>query len=316
MVSARVLPFMNQALVQKNLGSIDTNLASLVEMRGGASKRRRKNKTSSLTSLDSKKRTASGSTKVGKKTDENPSRVTEAMKKYQGIMPMTRVYISLVALCTFLGLILGDEIGQSVLGLDPIRTLYGFELWRPFTAASFLGKPSIGSLMSGYYLFEYGSSLERVYGTAQQFVFLIGQVVLLSMLSMLFGQPFFGASVITAMLHVLSRSMPHQKVKWLIFTVPYWTLPYGLMASDVLQAAQQGGGAAAALPHILGILSGHFYYFHKFIWPQKGGEDWLAAPDFLVRKLDPNSASLSEGKKSIENALKKRKKGKGRKLSG
>jgi len=311
MVSARALPFMNQVMVQ-NLGSIEKDLTSLVGMRGGASKRRKRSKTASLTSLDSKKRTASGSTKVGKKVDEKPSALGDTMKKYKAIMPITRIYISLVVVCTLLGAVLGDEIAQTVLGLDPIRTLYGFELWRPITAASFLGAPSIGWLMSAYYLFEYGSSLERVYGTAQQLVFLTGQVILLSMFSMLFGQPFFGSSVITAMLHVLSRSMPHQKVKWLIFTVPYWTLPYGLMASDVLQ----GGGAAAALPHILGILSGHFYYFHKFIWPQKGGEDWLAAPDFLVRKLDPNSASLSEGKKSIENALKKRKKGKGRKLSG
>ncbi len=129
---------------------------------------------------------------------------------------------------------------------------------------------------------------------------------------MLFGQPFFAPSVVTSMLHVLSRSMPHQKVKWLIFTVPYWSLPYGLMASDVLQ-----GGAGAALPHVLGILSGHFYYFHKFVWPKMGGVDWLVAPDFLVRRLEGGSGSGSDvGRKSVENALKKRKKGKGRKLSG
>lgn len=103
--------------------------------------------------------------------------------------------------------------------------------------------------------------------------------------------------------------MPHQKVKWLIFDVPYWSLPYGLMASDVLQ-----GGAGAALPHVLGILSGHFYYFHKFVWPRMGGEDWLVAPNFLIRRLEGDS-SMDVGRKSMENALKNRKKGKGRKLS-
>ncbi len=102
--------------------------------------------------------------------------------------------------------------------------------------------------------------------------------------------------------------MPHQKVKWLIFTVPYWSLPYGLMASDVLQ-----GGPGAALPHVLGILSGHCYYFSKFIWPKMGGEDWLIPPGFIARRLDPNWADDS-GRKSMEMALKKRKKGKGRKL--
>lgn len=230
------------------------------------------------------------------------------MKKYKDILPLTRVYISLVGISTLLGLVVGEEAAHGLLGLDPIRTIYGMELWRPFTAASFLGPPSISWLMSAYYLYEYGSSLERVYGTAQHCIFLLAQVVLLTCTAMLFGQPFFGSSVITAMLHVLSRSMPHQKVKWLIFTVPYWSLPYGLMLSDVLQ-----GGAAASLPHVLGILTGHVYYFHKFVWPKIGGEDWLVAPDFLIRRLDPNAAG-NEGRKSIDAALKKRKKGKGRKL--
>jgi derlin-1 len=291
--------------IQKTTG---TSIQSILELRGGA-KRRTSNKTASLSSLNAKKsnKTASGATKVGKQ-DEKPSALDNTMQKYKAILPLTRIYITLVGISTLLGTILGDEAAQVIMGLDPVRTIYGLELWRPITAASFLGPPSIGWLMSAYYLFEYGSSLERVYGTAQHLVFLLGQVALLSTYSMLFGQPFFGSSMITAMLHVLSRSMPHQKTKWLIFTVPYWTLPYGLMASDVLQ-----GGAAAALPHVLGILSGHFYYFNKFIWPKLGGEDWLVAPDFLVRRMDPNSAH-DEGRKSVENALKKRKKGKGRKL--
>ena len=291
--------------IQKTTG---TSIQSIIELRGGA-KRRKSNKTASLSSLNAKKsnKTASGGTKVGKQ-DEKPSALDNTMQKYKAILPLTRIYITLVGISTLLGTILGEEAGQTIMGLDPIRTIYGLELWRPITAASFLGPPSIGWLMSAYYLFEYGSSLERVYGSAQHLVFLLGQVVLLSTYSMLFGQPFFGSSMVTAMLHVLSRSMPHQKTKWLIFTVPYWTLPYGLMASDVLQ-----GGAAAALPHVLGILSGHFYYFNKFIWPKLGGEDWLVAPDFLIRRMDPNSAH-DEGRKSVENALKKRKKGKGRKL--
>eukprot|EP00979_Chaetoceros_neogracilis_P013748 scaffold4037_cov265-Chaetoceros_neogracile.AAC.30 len=291
--------------IQKTALPSSTSIQSILDLRGGA-KRRKSSKTASLSSLNAKK-SASGATKVGKQ-DEKPSALDNTMQKYKAILPLTRIYITMVGIATLFGAIVGDETAQVIMGLDPIRTIYGLELWRPITAASFLGPPSIGWLMSAYYLFEYGSSLERVYGTAQHLIFLMGQVVLLSTYAMLFGQPFFGASVITAMLHVLSRSMPHQKVKWLIFTVPYWTLPYGLMASDVLQ-----GGAPAALPHVLGILSGHFYYFFKFIWPKMGGEDWLVAPEFLSRRLDPDRAS-DVGRKSFENALKKRKKGKGRKL--
>lgn len=283
--------------------------------RGGASKKKR-GRTATLGSSGAaaaaRQKTATGKKKVGAAAAaEKKSALSDTMSKYSKILPLTRVYITLVGIATLLGLILGEELTQSLLALDPIRTLYGFELWRPLTAATFLGPPSIGWLMSGYYLFEYGSSLERAYGSAQHLIFLLSQILILSVFSTLVGQPFFAQSMITSMLHVLSRAMPHQKVKWLIFTVPYWSLPYGLMASDVLQSQS----AMSALPHILGILSGHFYQFHKFVWPKTGGEDWLVAPDALSRRLDPD-AKQEQQKESINKALKARNRKKGRKLGG
>jgi membrane associated rhomboid family serine protease len=270
----------------------------LIQLRGGASKRKVAQKT------------ATGKRKVTKKdAPEEKSALADTFQKYKKILPLTRIYITLVGVATLLGLVLGEELTQGLLALDPMRVLYGLQLWRPITAATFLGPPSIGWLMSGYYLFQYGSSLERAYGTAQHAVFLLSQLVLLSILSALVGQPFFANSMITSMLHVLSRSMPHQKVKWLVFTVPYWSLPYGLMASDVLQAQSP----MAAMPHIMGILTGHFYHFHKNIWPKlEQGQDWLVAPEFLSKRLDP--ADKDAGKESVSKALKSRKKNKGQKL--
>jgi derlin-1 len=280
------------------------SLDTLLELRGGASRRKSKSRMSSM------KKTITGKNKVGGKKAEEKSAANDMLQKYKQILPLTRIYITMVAGCTLLGLLLGEELTQGILALDPMRVLYGAEIWRMFTAAAFLGPPSVGWLMSGYYLFEYGSSLERAYGTAQHLIFLLSQVVILSVMSALCGLPFFANSMITAMLHVLSRTMPNQKVKWLVFTVPYWALPYGLMATDVLQA----GNAAAAMPHVLGILSGHFYHYHRFIWPKTGGEDWLTAPDFIVNFLDPNAASKSSSKEALKKALKSRKRGKGKKL--
>jgi Derlin-1 len=284
-----------------------TTASALTDIRGGASK--------TLNKAAKKKpaaKTATGKKKVGPAVQEKPSAISTTMQKYKKILPLTRIYITLVTLMTIVSLVLGEELSQSLLALDPIRLIYGFELWRPLSAASFLGPLSIGWLMNVYYLFEYGSTLERSYGTAQHFIFLITQVSILSVFSILLGQPFFANSMITAMLHVLSRALPHQKVKWLIFTVPYWSLPYGLMASDVLQSQNP----LAAIPHVLGILSGHFYHFYKFIWPkQKGGQDWLAAPDWIVRRLDPNARQASSAvRESVNKALSARKKNKGRKL--
>lgn len=296
-------------------------LNTALELRGGASRRKKGGKTASLYSTSQKSsKTATGKAKVRGSVKEDPAKksaASDALTKYKAILPLTRVYITMVGLVTLLGLVLGDEMSQGLLALDPIRTMYGLELWRPITAACFLGGPSVGWLMNAYYLYEYGSSLERAFGTAQHLLFMFVQVAFLSVCSAFFGQPFFAQSVITSMLHVLSRSMPNQKVKWLIFTVPYWTLPYGLMASDVLQAGGGGGSpAAAALPHVLGILSGHLYFFHKNVWPKVGGEDWLVPPEFLRRKLDGagSDGGVSKSKESISNALKARKKGRGKKL--
>lgn len=292
---------------------------TVLDLRGGASRRKKKGgRTASLygnsQTKKSPSKTATGKAKVkgSVKEEQKSSAVSETFTKYKAILPLTRLYITMVGIVTLLGLVLGDELSQGLLALDPIRTMYGLELWRPLTAACFLGPPSIGWLMNAYYLFEYGSSLERAFGTAQHLLFLGIQIAFLSVCSAFFGQPFFAQSVITSMLHVLSRSMPNQQVKWLIFTVPYWTLPYGLMASDVLQA----GSAAAALPHVMGILSGHLYFFHKNVWPKVGGEDWLFPPEFLRRRLDGGGEDRSKSKESISNALKARKKGRGKKLGG
>lgn len=281
---------------------------SIFDLRGGASKPRKKSKSARTATLSSK--TVTGKKKVGAAATaekEKESALTSTMQKYKRILPLTRFYITMAGISTLLGLILGEELTQGLLALDPMRTIYGMQIWRPFTAASYLGPPSIAWLMNGYYLFQYGSSLERAYGSPQHLVFLFTQMVTLSVLSLCLGLPFFATSMITAMLHVLSRAMPHQKVKWLIFTVPYWSLPYGLMVSDVLQAQS----AMAAIPHILGILSGHVYHFYKFIWPKLDGEDWLIAPDFIVNRLDPDARKAKE---NVNKALKPKKRSKGRKL--
>lgn len=82
-----------------------------------------------------------------------------------------------------------------------------------------------------------------------------------------------------------------------------------MMVSDSAQAQS----LSAAVPHVLGILSGHFFYFHREIWPKIGGEAWLEAPEAVVSMVDPDSKS-SAGKDAIAKALKARKKGKGKKL--
>jgi Derlin-1 len=207
-------------------------------------------------------------------------------------------------LCTLTGA-LGGETVQGLMALDPIQTLYGFQLWRPLTAASFLGPPSMQWIYNGYYMYQYGTQLERAYGTPQHLIFLSTQLILLTTLNILLGLPYFATAMVTAMLHVIARATPTMSVRWLMFNVPYWTLPYCYAVADVLMTQSM----MSALPHALGMLTGHFYHFHKFIWPKldHGGQDWLVAPDILVRTLDPDAADKKEqaAKKPLPKQRKK-----------
>lgn len=61
----------------------------------------------------------------------------------------------------------------------------------------------------------------------------------------------------------------------------------------------------AAWPHILGIFSGHVYYFFTEVWPKLGGKEYLKTPSLFIGLFGDKSSSNIE---SISS--KKQKKGK------
>ena len=208
---------------------------------------------------------------------------------------------------TVVGVMAGDEGLQGVAAFDVERVIRRGELWRLGTGSTYLGPPSISLLMDFYYLLSHGSLLETSCGTAQFGAFLAFQVALLAGLAgVVFRTPFFAQSVVTAMLHAVSREDPHKPVKWLLFSIPSWTLPFAFMAGDVLNAKSCG----AAVPHIMGILTGHAYVFQKKVNVQMGGEDWLTAPEYLKRKFDVDGAERKngsgEGESTMESIKRKR----------
>jgi len=72
---------------------------------------------------------------------------------YVNVPLATRVHLTLVLVVTVLSLGLIDPV---FLVLDLNRTFRNFELWRPFTAAAFLGTPSMSWLSSTYFMVQYG----------------------------------------------------------------------------------------------------------------------------------------------------------------
>jgi hypothetical protein len=98
--------------------------------------------------------------------------------------------------------------------------------------------------------------------------------------------------------------------------IEYWLLPYINMIIDCLQAQS----AAGAVPHIIGIFTGHVYHFFSVIWPKMGGRRFLAAPGALEAAISGGGKD-SKATKSAKSgfvvdkkpASSKRKKGKGSK---
>ncbi|KAG7341550.1 Der1-like family protein [Nitzschia inconspicua] len=264
-------------------------------MRGGASKRK----------STSAAKTVTGKKKLSKGKEDVESPMADLMAFLMTVPTFTRIYLYGMVFITVLGNLIGEERAHAIFSLDPMRVLFGMEIWRPLTAACFLGKPSMQWVTSLYSVFKYGSQLERSYKGAQFLVFLATTLFLSSMLSTVLGQPFIAQAVITSMLHVLARTTPNETVVWYVMKVPHFTLPYLNALTDCFNAQ---GSLAAMIPHIIGILAGHFYFFHKVLWPKmERGEDWLIAPDFLVEVVDGKDVTNKDKKKN------KRKSG-GRKL--
>jgi derlin-1 len=166
--------------------------------------------------------------------------------------------------------------------------------------------------MSMYFLATYGSALElSATSPSQHFAFLFYQVLFLSVLSAtLFSTSFYAESLITAMLHLLSRREPFAKIKWLgIITIPYWTLPYALMVADVLQSQMS---IAAAYPHIMGILTAHVHHFFKHIWTGRGFdyEDPMVVPGRFAEWFDGKIRGEVADKKTTRRKRAKGSKGK------
>ena len=93
------------------------------------------------------------------------SPLASAVGAFARLPPITRFYLSLVLLCSAADLALGSfmETGQAF-ALDWRRTIFGLELWRPFTGSAYLGPLSMHWATNVYFLISYGMTLEALNG--------------------------------------------------------------------------------------------------------------------------------------------------------
>jgi hypothetical protein len=73
---------------------------------------------------------------------------------YRSTPTITRLHLTLALVLTALGTLVVDPYYFL---LDPVATVAGLQLWRPFTAAAFLGPPSMSWASNIYFLHQYGA---------------------------------------------------------------------------------------------------------------------------------------------------------------
>ena len=123
------------------------------------------------------------------------------------IKPATRIYLLLCIFCTLVHIV--GLPAPALFSLDRSRL---YEIWRPFTAVSYLGPPNMSMANNVYFLLRYGQTLESENGTGSHTWFLLIQIAILSLLGLVLGFPFQAQSLISAAVYVSCHMNPMERM--------------------------------------------------------------------------------------------------------
>ena len=88
------------------------------------------------------------------------------------------------------------------------------------------------------------------------------------------GLPMLGPSLVFAIIYYWSRREPYATLSFFSFNIKGYQFPFALMFFQMLMGGSIWGD-------LLGLGSGHIYYFLKEVVPQEYGYKWIGAPSFL-----------------------------------
>jgi len=176
---------------------------------------------------------------------------------YRSLPPVTRGYMTSAVAATLtvqLGL-----LDPSLMHLDFPSIFGSLELWRLLTNFTFFGTFSFPFVMSLFFLIRYTKELEakRFEGRTADFLWAMAimgavQAVVAYVLG---GLPFLSQAMLSAIVYVWSREFADTVLSVFgLFNVQGFYWPWVLVALRVLM----GGSPVLDL---VGILSGHIYYF-------------------------------------------------------
>ncbi|ORY21749.1 Der1-like family-domain-containing protein [Naematelia encephala] len=181
---------------------------------------------------------------------------------FSAIPPVTRVFLLGTAIIT--GPCLLQLISPADVAWSWWRITRFYEIWRPITTF-FYGGGGFPLLYDFFLIYRNSSALERdvfLNDTAQYAWLHIMLGIFIHCLNIPFGLPFLFRPLLHAQTYIWCRSNATLKVSIFgLITIPTSLYPPALILLDVLT-----GGPTKALGGVLGVLSGHtWWYFETYL---------------------------------------------------
>ena len=183
---------------------------------------------------------------------DGASIVQKAQNIYFGVPLATRSWLSLIIACASL-----NQVGilpPEALAIDAQATVGRLQLWRPLTAASFMGGLGMQLVQKLYYMVQFGSGLERTLGVGEYLRILASCTAALCIVCNLLGWQFMGDGLIMAITVLTCMQTPDQQMSLYMITIPCSYFPFAQLCMSYLFTQQ------IPWQDIVGALIGYLHY--------------------------------------------------------
>jgi len=176
----------------------------------------------------------------------------KASSAYFGVPVVTRSWLSLIITCAGL-----NQIGilpPESLAIEAQATIKGMQIWRPLTAASFMGGLGMQLVQKLYYMVQFGSGLERILGVGEYLRVLASCTAALCIVCNFLGWQFVGDGLIMAITVLTCMQTPDQQMSLYMITIPCSYFPFAQLCMSYLFTQQ------IPWQDIVGALVGYLHY--------------------------------------------------------
>lgn len=210
---------------------------------------------------------------------------------YKNLPPLTRIFLTTIFGVTVLVQL--EILNPALLYLNWPMVIEKLQVWRLLTSVSFFGTFSFQFLFQLYFFCSFSSKLEtnEIFAQPGDYLFfLLVQILLLDVISLVLawpaGFPMLGPSLVFSIIYYWSRREPYQNLSFFSFTIKGYQFPFALIFFQLLM----GGNIWVDL---LGLASGHIYYFLKEVVPDAYGTTLIKTPSFLLRIMHSYAVSAA-----------------------